>query len=112
MELTGIWHADALQNAPHQRFKIRLVGGGDFARDDNFVILNQAFRRHAARFIVSQAVRHDCVRNLIADLIGMPGRDLFAGEQPLERFQHPAPFRALRAQQKREPDCSAPCDSC
>ena len=112
MVLPGIWYADALQNALSQRFKIQLMCGGDFARDDDFVILDQAFHRHAARFIASQAVRNDRVRNLIADLVGMPGGDLFAGEKPLERFLHSAPFRASRAQQKREPDCSAPCDFC
>ena len=65
-------NTDTLQNTLCQCLEIRLMVGSDLASDDDVVILYHALRGDPAVFIMGQTVRHDCVRNLVADFIRVP----------------------------------------
>ena len=45
------------------------MGAGKLARDDQPVILQQAFNGNTSRWVVLEAIRHDRIGYLIADFI-------------------------------------------
>lgn len=59
---------------------------GQLSGNEQPSIFHHALNRHAAVFVVLEAVGHDGIRNLIADFIGMSITDLFTGDDFAHRF--------------------------
>ena len=68
----------------NETLDIGLVLRGDLAGYGDVVVLDQRLHCHTAGPVMFQAVRHDGIRDLVADLIGMPGGHLLGGEQHTE----------------------------
>ncbi len=69
--------ADGGNCAAHQRLKIHIGLGGDFAGDDHQSGGGEGLTGHAAEGILGQAGVQDGVRNLVGDLVGMAFGDGF-----------------------------------
>ena len=73
--------ADALDDCPCRFFVIHFRRRGHFAHDEELIVRRAAFYRRTRHRVLRQNRVENPVRNLIADLIGMPLRDAFAGKK-------------------------------
>ena len=72
--------ANGLHHAAHERLKVDIGLGGNFAGDHNQTGRGQGFAGHAAERVLRQAGIEDGIRNLIGNLIRMPFRYRLRGK--------------------------------
>ena len=70
-------NADTIHDLADQFGIVRLMAAGDLSGDDDGVIFDQAFHRHAAVLVMGEAVSDDRICDLVADLIHMTTGYLF-----------------------------------
>ena len=67
-----------------QLSKGRLVLGGDLAAEGYLIVLDHALDGDTGIRVVLQAIRHNGIRNLVAELVGVARRNLLRGKEHLE----------------------------
>lgn len=73
--------ADATNDVADNLLIVKVAATAHFAKHENHSRLDGAFHGDAAHGILTQCFVHDCVADLIANLVGMALSDALAGEE-------------------------------
>ena len=68
---------DAVEYLLNQSLVVRLMGTGQLTGDHKAAVLEKTFYRNATAAVMLKAVGHDCICDLVTDLVGMSCGNLF-----------------------------------
>ena len=68
---------DVVEYLLHQSLVVRLMGTGQLTGDHKAAVLEKTFYRNTTAAVMLKAVGHDCICDLVTDLVGMSCGNLF-----------------------------------